>query len=203
MVIQNDRDALSGRDCEAPRREMEFNAFLQENNVAILDRWIDRVLATYAPESKRIFKRFEDQFANPVGYNVAQRLKEFYRAFCEEEDPAASAAALEQLIRIRAVQDFTPAEAVSFIFELKRIVAEEYRKSGGGFEPEIWLGFAERVDTVALMVFDIYLANRERLYQVRIAELKSGRHILTDDATCPSALARQRKRDHDKDMEKE
>jgi hypothetical protein len=186
---------------KSTRRKMEFNTFLQENNVVILDRWIDRVLATYAPESKRIFKRFEDQFANPVGYNVAQRLKEFYRDFCEQSDPAAGAAALEQLVRIRAVQDFTPSEAVSFIFELKRIVAEEYRKAGGEFEPEVWLGFAERVDAVALMVFDMYLANRERLYQIRISELKSGRHIITDDATCPSALMRQRQRDKDKDSE--
>jgi hypothetical protein len=181
---------------------MDFNTFLQENNVVILDRWIDRVLATYAPESKRIFKRFDDQFANPVGYHVAQRLKDFYRAFCEEEDPAAGAAALEQLIRIRAVQDFTPAQAVSFIFELKPIVAEEYCKAGS-FEPEIWLGFAQRVDTVALMVFDMYLANRERLYQVRIAELKSGRSIMTDEAVCPSALMRQEQRKQDKDTEKE
>ncbi|MEJ2032447.1 MAG: RsbRD N-terminal domain-containing protein [Deltaproteobacteria bacterium] len=182
---------------------MEFNTFLQENSVVIVDRWIDRVLATYAPESKRIFKRFQDQFANPVGYNVAQRLRDFYRSFCEEgEDPAASAATLEQLIRIRAVQDFTPAEAVAFIFELKRIVAEEYRKAGGAFEPEAWLGFAARIDTVALMIFDMYLAHRERLYQVRIDEIKSGRSILTDEATCPSTLMR-RQRNRDKDTEKE
>nr|MDA8163470.1 RsbRD N-terminal domain-containing protein [Desulfobacteraceae bacterium] len=175
---------------------MDFNTFLQDNNVVIVDRWIDRVLATYAPESKRIFKRAEDQFANPVGFHVAQRLRDFFRIFCEEEDPAAGAAALEQLIRIRAVQDFTPAEAVSFIFELKGIVAEEYRKVGG-FDPEVWLGFAQRVDTVALMIFDMYLANRERLYQVRIAELKSGRSILTDNATCPSALMRREQRKQD------
>lgn len=191
---------MPGRDCKAARKEMEFNTFLEEN-VAILDRWIDRVLATYAPESKQIFKRFQDQFANPVGYNIAQGLKDFYWAFCAKEEPAASAATLEQLIRIRAVQDFTPAEAVAFVFELKRIVAEEYRKAEA-FDPEAWLGFAARIDAVALILFDMYLANRERLYQVRIDEIKSGRSMTTDGAVCPSALMR-RQRNRDKDTEKE
>jgi hypothetical protein len=40
------------------------------------------------------------------------------------------------------------------------------------------------------MVFDMYLACRERLYQARINEMQSGRHILTDGSQCPSALLR-------------
>ncbi|MDH4319840.1 MAG: hypothetical protein OEV64_15770, partial [Desulfobulbaceae bacterium] len=41
------------------------------------------------------------------------------------------------------------------------------------------------VDRAALLAFDIYMECRERLYQTRISELKSGRHILTD-SPCPS-----------------
>jgi hypothetical protein len=170
---------------------MNLIDFLKENNIKILDRWIDQVLKSYAPESRRIFKKQQDQFANPVGYNVAQRLREFFIAFCDEEDPAKSAAALEPLVRIRAVQDFSPAQAVSFIFEFKQIVADEYNKAKGiPFDPGQWLAFAGRIDLVTLMVFDMYLACRERLYQARINEIQSGRHILTDGSQCPSALLR-------------
>jgi hypothetical protein len=170
---------------------MKLIDFLIENNIRILDRWVDQVLTSYAPESRRIFKQQQDQFANPVGYNVAQRLREFYKAFCDIEDPAESAAALEPLVRIRAVQDFSPAQAVSFIFEFKQIVADEYSKAKGiSFDAAQWLTFAGRVDMVALMVFDMYLACRERLYQARINEIQSGRHILTDGSQCPSALLR-------------
>ena len=184
------------------RQGMDIKTFLIENNITILDRWTERVLTTYSPESKRIFKRHQEQFANPVGYNVAQGLKNFYKLFCNVEDLSQSAAELEQLVRIRAVQDFTPAEAVAFIFDLKGIVAEEYRRAKDiEFEPAAWLDFAGKIDQVALMVFDMYLACRERLYQVRISELKSGRHILTDEAQCPSALLRRQNRDKDTDKE--
>jgi hypothetical protein len=36
-------------------------------------------------------------------------------------------------------------------------------------------------------MFDLYAASRERLYQTRIAEIKSGNHITTDSG-CPSKL---------------
>jgi hypothetical protein len=182
---------------------MDLTTFLIENNIKILDSWIDRVLATYAPESRSLFKRGSDQFANPVGYNVAQGLRDFYKTFCDEEDPAKAAATLDQLVRIRAVQDFSPAQALSFIFEFKQIVAEEYQKAKGvTFVPAEWLAFAGRIDIVALMVFDMYLDCRERLYKARINEIQSGRHILTDGSQCSSALLRSR-RERDKDGSKE
>jgi hypothetical protein len=170
---------------------MDLIDFIKENNIKILDRWIDQVLGSYAPESRRILKQQQDQFANPIGYNVAQRLREFFIAFCDEEEPDKSAAALEPLIKIRAVQDFSPAQSVAFIFQFKEIVADEYNKAKEiTFDTRQWLAFSGRVDMVALLVFDIYLACRERLYQTRINEIKSGRHILTDGDQCPSALLR-------------
>jgi hypothetical protein len=74
---------------------------------------------------------------------------------------------------------------------LKKIVKEEYRKA------EIddfagWLSFEATMDIVAHTVFDLYTVCRERLYQVRIAELKSGNHIMADGG-CPSALMRKNK----------
>jgi hypothetical protein len=170
---------------------MNIIEYLKTNNIVILDRWIDKVLSSYAPESKQILKNNQNQFANPIGYNVAQGLRDFYKAFCDEEDPAKSVAAVEPLIKVRAVQDFSPAQALSFIFDFKQIVAEEYRKAKGAtFDPAEWLAFAGRVDMMALKIFDVYLACRERIFQVRINEIQSGRHILTDGSQCPSALLR-------------
>ena len=41
--------------------------------------------------------------------------------------------------------------------------------------------------SMAYTMFDLYAASRERLYQTRIAEIKSGNHITTDGG-CPSKL---------------
>jgi hypothetical protein len=58
--------------------------------------------------------------------------------------------------------------------ERKHLVAELY-------------DFEFAVDLAMLAAFDIYMQYRERLHQVRINEIKSGSHILTD-SKCPSKL---------------
>ncbi len=47
---------------------------------------------------------------------------------------------------------------------------------------------------MALQVFDCYMGCRERLHQVRIGELESNRHLMTDRAICPSRLTRDKKK---------
>jgi hypothetical protein len=47
--------------------------------------------------------------------------------------------------------------------------------------------FEFAVDMAVLAAFDLYMQYRERLYQVRINEIRSGSHILTD-SKCPSKM---------------
>ncbi|MCI5211566.1 MAG: hypothetical protein D3910_22925 [Candidatus Electrothrix sp. ATG2] len=54
--------------------------------------------------------------------------------------------------------------------------------------------FDRDVDKVVLMAFDMYMNCRDRLYQARIRELKSGSYILTD-SSCASAAVRENLQD--------
>ena len=45
-----------------------------------------------------------------------------------------------------------------------------------------------RIDKLALMAFDIYMNCRERLHQIRVNEVLSGRSALTDGTKCISAM---------------
>ena len=45
-----------------------------------------------------------------------------------------------------------------------------------------------------LAAFDLYMECREKIYKVRIDEIKSGTYILTDSA-CPSRALSDRKRE--------
>jgi hypothetical protein len=170
---------------------MLLKELLQEKKGEIVDQWVDRVLSTYPGDTSRIFKKGKDRFANPVGFSVKNTLEELYGLLFDREEIDAIPAILEHLVQIRAVQSYTPSEAVAFAYVLKKIVKEEYRKA------EIddfagWLSFEATMDIVAHTVFDLYTICRERLYQVRIAELKSGNHIMADGG-CPSALMRKNK----------
>ena len=90
---------------------------------------------------------------------------------------------LDKVIRIRAVQDFTPSQALAFIFDLKRLVREEL---GGeireGQLSEELRRFEEEIDKVGLLALDIYMKCREEIYEVRVKEVKRSVSRLIDRA---------------------
>ena len=167
---------------------MEISDFLQENG-EIQDRWIARAMATYPEGGVAALSQQKDRFANPLGYNIRHALTAMYKHFCGTVDLEKALVALEDLIRIRAVQEFTPAEAVSFLFLLKEAVKEENsnKKTDEALGLAEWLQFEQRIDAIALRTFDMYMTNRERVFKVRINELKRG----TDNVVCPSAMLRR------------
>ena len=165
--------------------------FLKENKAVILDKWVDSVLTTYSADAFPIFKGQKDRFANPVGYNVRQGLEEIFNFIIHDMEVELAGSTVEALIKVRAVQDFSPSEAVSFIFNLKPIIRKICSKEKFEGSQTEWLSFESRLDSLTLKVFDLYMACRERLHQVRIRELERGTHILTDGTKCVSAMLRQ------------
>jgi hypothetical protein len=171
---------------------MDLQTLLTEQKAYILEQWGKQLLATYSPDAARIFGKQKDRFANPIGYNVKAGLAELYEALTGGEEPSLGRQ-VENLIKVRAVQQFLPSEAVAFVFLFKQIVREFARNLEVELDGESLQQLDNRIDRVALQVFDLYMESRERLHQVRIRELEANRHILTDLAKCPSRLARQDK----------
>lgn len=168
---------------------MRLLQFLRDNKGDLQDSWVSLVLDSYSEDAAAIFKREQDRFANPVGYSTRHTLTSLYSLLFDHDPPDYEQLrpTLEDFIKIRAVQTFTPASAVAFLYELKGVV----RKAAGRersleADPEGWQRFHDILDTVALQVFDLYMACRERLYQAQLHEYKSMNHMLTQHG-CPSA----------------
>ena len=168
---------------------MELKEALEKNKKRILAVWLERTLDSYV--SSGFFKKSQDKFANPVGANIREGLTTLFDILLAEGDQSAMQKPLDQVIRIRAVQEFTPAQAVAPILELKWVVKQVFKVDRQAREllPELE-EFDCDVDRAALAAFDIYTACREQLYRNRLREYKSGRYILTD-ATCASAMIRE------------
>ena len=170
---------------------MELTEALSNKKKEILSLWIERTLDSYA--SPGFFKKSKDQFANPVGSNIAKGLAALYELLLTNAEPQAYLNPLDQVVRIRAVQDFTPSQALAPFLELKWVVKQVFSSDK---ETQSLLRMLDtldcEIDRIALAAFDIYTECREQLYRNRIRELKSGSSILTD-AACPSALMRQEK----------
>ncbi|MFZ5775951.1 MAG: RsbRD N-terminal domain-containing protein [Thermodesulfobacteriota bacterium] len=168
---------------------MQLQELLIERKGEILDAWVDRVLSTYPADGSRVFKKGKDQFANPVGFAIKSALWEVYGPLFEQGQPEKIVPALEQMVQIRAVQTFAPSEAVSMAYLLKKVVREFCDREKVA-DLAGWQWFDEQVEVLTYTLFDLYVACRERLYQTRVAELKSGNHLVTDSG-CPSKLLDQ------------
>ena len=147
---------------------MSFKKFLLENKSTLVEKWVSRTLEGYPHESREFLKRQGNSFANPVGSIIREGFEEIFKALLDDGNPRE---ALEEVVRLRAVQDFTPSEAVGFLSDLKRIVREEFGKeirAGGSLAD--WLEWDSRVDELTSLAFNMYMESRERLFRIRLRE---------------------------------
>jgi len=149
---------------------MNLEKLLREKKRDIVDRWFNAVMDTYAPDTAVIFKSQRDRFANPVGVTVREGLTAIFEGLLEGRDAGRSAALLDPLIRIRAVQKFTPSQATGFIFLLKKIIRDtlHHKLSDGQLTP--LLRFEDRIDALALTAFDIYMECKEKIYDLKVSQ---------------------------------
>ncbi|MCI5115955.1 MAG: hypothetical protein D3920_06845 [Candidatus Electrothrix sp. AW2] len=170
---------------------MRLFELLKKKEEKIVAVWVERTLDSYI--SSDFFKQATNQFANPVGANIRTGLTKILQLMLSEAEAQEYAEPLDQVIRIRAVQEFTPAQAVAPLFEVKWVVRQILSGDEQGrtlLSDSELAPFDREVDRVVLMAFDMYMRCRDRLYQARIRELKSGSYILTD-SSCASAAIRE------------
>ena len=169
---------------------MNIETLLAPKKKAIIKKWIDQVLDSYG--SPEFLKRQKNRFANPIGATISEGLQELYAVLLEKRELGEAARPLESIIKIRAVQDFSPSQSVSFMYLLKHIIREELAREKN--RDEMWVSFLKleaRIDKVALMAFDFYMDCRERLHRIRVNEVLSGRSALTDGTKCASAMLKR------------
>lgn len=146
---------------------------LLENKAAILKKWLHLIFDSYPSETSRFLKKEKDPFANPVAYEFQQGIGGIYEALLGGMDADSFYPFLDQIVRIKAVQEVSPSRAIAFIFLLKKVLREalgEGIRQDGMFEDLSEL--ESRIDGLALLSFDLYMKRREKIYQLRVDEVK-------------------------------
>lgn len=161
---------------------MELKSLLSEKRSVILKRWFERILESYPPDTSGFLRNKRNQFTNPVGHTISQGIEGLFNKLLGETDSKpddTGSSFLEDIIRLRAIQDFTPSQALSFIFHLKKVIREELESdpaTNSGFENGIsqeLLKLDSRIDDLALESFDIFMKYRERIYEIRAKEVEN------------------------------
>jgi len=139
----------------------------------ILQKWLQKLLETYHPEAARFLLKEQDQFANPMGCSIQKGLKGILEQLTGGLDKASLYASMEQMIKIMAVQEFSPSQAIGFVFMLKKVIREELAQETGKISCQDLAAFEAKIDEIGLFSFDIYAECRERVCQIRINEMRS------------------------------
>jgi hypothetical protein len=155
---------------------------LETRRSAIARRWLELVLATYPEQSRELFLKEKDRFRNPVGVITAQAVEVLLRGLMGQETPESVDRTLDDIVRIRSVQDFTPAEAVGFIFLLKQALRDVLVTREGEAELEELLVLHGQIDDLALRAFNRFMECREMIYKIRAREVMSRTYSLLRQA---------------------
>ncbi len=152
----------------------------------MLDSWFHATINTYPEESARVLGKKSDRFDNPIGAVTRETLEDVLNLTIENFSREGLEKALDPVIRIRAVQAFDPANAVSFVFALKDIGESLFK------EAEIdLLDFYRLVDEIALAAFNRYMKCREDIFLLKATESKRRIHKAFERAGLVAELSEE------------
>lgn len=147
---------------------------IADKKSTIVNNWIQSIFATYPSETSNFLRDQKNRFSNPVGHAITVCAENILNELIRNFDLDKIKIDLQDLIKIRAVQDFSPSQAVAFVFLLRSSIISELEaeiKNENIFE-ELAL-IESQIDQVAMAAFDLYMEAKEKLFQIRINEIKS------------------------------
>lgn len=143
---------------------------IKKNLDRFLSDWFRSTINTYPEQSARILGKDANRFDNPVGAVTRETLEDVLNLITSDQyDRNSLEKALDPVIRIRAVQAFDPADAVGFIFALKRIGEDIIGEADAK-------DFDRLVDEIALAGFNRLMKCKEDIFLLKATESKRRIH---------------------------
>ena len=167
---------------------------LEQKKGKVVEEWIERIHHTYPEETASFLEEEKNEFANPIGASIQQSVWPLYDEIISGHDSDNLYKCLDYLIRVRAVQDFTPTAAVSVVSFLKDIMREELLETiekQGLFRE--YLALETRIDNAIMAAFDIFMKCRERVWEIRHNDITQRPFILSG-GMCASYMLRRGKK---------
>jgi hypothetical protein len=155
---------------------MRLNNLLAQRKTAIIKNWFTLAVETYPPDTASFLKKQKDPFANPVGRTISLGLEALFNELLKvkEIDYEITTSFLDPIIRIRAIQNFSPAQAISFIFLLKKAIRKNIKKEVS--EEQLFrelLMFESKIDRMAMIAFNLYMECKEKIYDLKANEMRN------------------------------
>ncbi len=153
---------------------MKLDDLLKTHKEQLINQWIDRIQATYPLDTAGFLRSQKDPFHNPVGDKTEKAATALFGLLLADGiTPEDAVPHLEDIIKIRAVQNFSPEQALAVLYFIKTIVRDTLGKQveAEGLCTQL-LAFESRIDTMTLIAFGIYVRCREKIQIMRTEEHK-------------------------------
>ena len=145
-----------------------------QQKASVIKKWFAILIETYPADTVQFLKNQQDPFANPVGRTILRSLEPLFDELLGGMDHKKLASFLDPIIRIRAVQNFSPQQAVGFVFDLKKVIRAKLHKEINAAEViNELLIFESRIDELGLVAFNLYMQCREKIYELKANEMRN------------------------------
>jgi hypothetical protein len=148
-------------------------SLITKHRSTIISKWFDSAIQAYAPDTAVFIKSQKDSFGNPVGSQTRKGVEGLFDQLMGDMDARSITTHLDPIMRIRAVQNLNPSRATAFIFSLKKTLRDMFEKelqdTGLGRQ---FLEIEARIDRLSLAAFDVYMACREKIYELKANETR-------------------------------
>jgi hypothetical protein len=156
-----------GPEARSRGDSVDLPSFLEGRKGALLDAWFARALEAYPADTAKFLRSERDAFANPVGTAFRKSLPVLLDFLLGKAGRDEASRALLEIVRIRAVQETAPSRGLSFLLPVRSLLLDEASSSRGE------LGDLEgRVDELAMLAFDLWSSERERMGDIKVREMK-------------------------------
>ena len=150
---------------------MTLRDFLEEKKNILLQRWFERILEDYPPESHAFFRDNKSPYSNPIGFTLRRGMEGIIDGILLPATVEGARAILEPVMKVRAVENLPPSQGGKFILPLREVISEivsEARKQ----DPlgQEWLDLNSQITQLALLGMNLYSECREKVDQLRIRE---------------------------------
>ena len=147
---------------------------LNKKKSLIVRSWTELIFNSYPAEAVNFLSTKKNQFSNPIGFTVTANAEKIFDELINECDFEKIRILLDDIIRIRAVQSFSPSQAVYFLLDLKKVIRDECKieLSDKNVSDEL-SDFELLIDKMLIIGFELYMEAREKVFKIRVGEIKS------------------------------
>jgi hypothetical protein len=154
---------------------MDVSALFRREKPEIVRLWAKAVFDALPFATPGFVRTNDDPFANPVAFMTREAADVLYDAVAGEDVPTDGVkGALDAFVKLRAVQDGTPSQGAGVFLLLKPLLRERIlpRMLEEG-ALEAYLEAESRLDSLTLLAFDMYSADRETLARLRVDDIRN------------------------------